>query len=108
MWEMSCYRFDIRLDLNIHGALFILAMLSVSAADGLCWNLELASVGTGGWFQWESAAKFTASARLCHHIVFPSWRLTSSAIGCRKSAGSGPTTLNPVPLLAQVKPRVFP
>jgi hypothetical protein len=72
MWEMSCYRFDIRLDLNIHGALFILAMLSVSAADGLCWNLELASVGTGGWFQWESAAKFTASARFVpsHRVPF--------------------------------------
>jgi hypothetical protein len=46
--------------------------------------------------------------RSCLQIVFPSCRLTSSAIGCKRSAGAGPTRLNPVPLLAQVKPLMSP
>jgi catechol 2,3-dioxygenase-like lactoylglutathione lyase family enzyme len=46
--------------------------------------------------------------RPCLQIVFPCCRLTSSAIGCRRSAGAGPTRLNPVPLLAQVKPWMSP
>jgi hypothetical protein len=46
--------------------------------------------------------------RPCLQIVVPCCRLTSSAIGCRRSAGAGPTRLNPVPLLAQVKPWMSP
>jgi hypothetical protein len=47
-------------------------------------------------------------ARSCLQIVFYSCRLTSSAIGCRRSAGAGPTRLKPVPLLAQVTPLMSP
>jgi Resolvase, N terminal domain len=71
-------------------------------------SLVLASSGARRWPQSLPNRGVTVGMALCLQMFFSSCRLTSFAIGCRRSAETGPTRLNPVPLLAQVKPWMSP